>query len=320
MKAIVCDNGMRFVDDYPVPLVRSGWALIRVQLAGICQTDLEIVNGYQDFRGVLGHEFVGLVEGSEDESLLGKRVVGEISAACGVCSWCAAGLGRHCPQRSTLGINGLDGCMAEFCTLPVGNLYPVDAEISNRRAVLTEPLAAACEILEQVVLTGGERVVVLGDGRLGILCAWVLATVAAEVAIVGHHPEKLALAGWRGIKTAVDGSAVAPGADIVVEATGRAQGLVRALSLCRPRGTIVLKTTVASRSEIDLAPLVVKEITVVGSRCGRFTDALAMMRAVPDLPLERLISASYPPAAARQAFARAGDGRSVKVLLDFTER
>lgn len=320
MKAIVCDNGVHFVNDYPVPELRSGWALIRVQLAGICQTDLEIVNGYRGVRGVLGHEFVGRVECCEDKSLLGRRVVGEINVACGDCSWCAAGVGRHCPHRTTLGIGGLDGCMAEFCTLPVGNLYSVDAAISDRWAVLTEPLAAACEILEQVVLTGRERVVVLGDGRLGILCAWVLATAAAEVTIVGHHPEKLALSDWRGVKTAVDGPAVVSGADVVVEATGRAQGLARALSLCRPRGTIVLKTTVARRSEIDLAPLVVKEITVVGSRCGRFTDALAMMRTFPDLPLDRLISFCYPPAAVRQAFAQAGDGRSLKVLFDFAAR
>ncbi|MCB2216509.1 MAG: alcohol dehydrogenase catalytic domain-containing protein [Desulfobulbaceae bacterium] len=317
MKAIVCDNGVHFVSDYPAPELRQGWALIRVRLAGICQTDLEVVDGYRGFRGILGHEFVGRVEQCEDQFLLGERVVGEINAACGDCSWCAAGLGRHCPQRVTMGINGLDGCMAEFCTLPIGNLHPVDAAISDRRAVLTEPLAAACEILEQVVLTGAERVVVLGDGRLGVLCAWVLATVAAEVTIVGHHPEKLALAGWRGIKTVVDGAAVASGADIVIEATGRTQGLARALSLCRPRGTIVLKTTVARPGEIDLAPLVVKEITMVGSRCGRFTDALAMLSAVPELPLERLISACHSPADARQAFARAGDGRAVKVLFDF---
>jgi alcohol dehydrogenase len=320
MKAIVCDNGVRFVSDYPVPELRQGWALIRVQLAGICQTDLEIVDGYRGFRGILGHEFVGRVERCEDQSLLGERVVGEINAACGDCDWCATGLGRHCPQRVTMGISGLDGCMAEFCTLPIGNLHPVDAAISDRRAVLTEPLAAACEILEQLVLTGAERVVVLGDGRLGILCAWVLATAAAEVIIVGHHPEKLALAGWRGIKTVMNGAAVAPEADIVVEATGSTQGLARALSLCRPRGTVVLKTTVARPDEIDLAPLVVKEITVVGSRCGRLADALAMLRAVPDLPLERLISACHSPTDAGQAFARAVDGRSIKVLFDFAER
>jgi alcohol dehydrogenase len=274
------------------------------------------MKGYQGFKGVLGHEFLGVVERCDAAAWIGRRVVGEINAACGHCDWCARGLGRHCPERTTLGIGGLDGCMADFCVLPTVNLCAVDPAISAERAILTEPLAAACEILEQMTLSGTERVVVLGDGRLGILCAWALATVVPDVTLVGHHREKLTVARWRGIATAADAGDVAPGADIVVEATGSGRGIAEAMDLCRPRGVIVLNSTVALQGEINLAPIVINELTVVGSRCGRFGDALTMMRDFPDMPLERLITDRFPIHQAGEAFARAQSGLALKVLLD----
>ncbi len=315
MQAVVFDGKLEYVRNWPRPQVKPGWALIKVQQAGICKTDLEITKGYMGYKGVLGHEFLGRVESCDDPAWVGRRVVGEINAACGKCDWCARGLGRHCPRRTTLGIVKHDGCLAEYCTLPVENLCIVDPDISDEQAILTEPLAAACEILEQLRLTGKERVVVLGDGRLGILCAWVLATVVQDLAIVGHHPEKLAIARWRGIMTSLRGEGIVPGAALVIEATGSGHGIAQAMELCRPRGTIVLKSTVASQGEINLAPLVINELTLVGSRCGRFSDALAMMRAFPDMPLARLVTHCYPLHQAMEAFAAARNGQALKVVL-----
>lgn len=316
MHAVVFDGGLRYMLDRPRPEAKPGWALIRVQLAGICKTDLEIIKGYMGFKGILGHEFLGVVESCDHPEWIGRRVVGEINAACGKCQWCAQGLGRHCPGRTTLGIVNHDGCMAGYCVLPVENLHMAEPELSDDQVILTEPLAAACEILEQVALTGEERVVVLGDGRLGILCAWALATKVQDVTLAGHHQEKLDIAGWRDIRTCLRGEGVVPGADIVVDATGSGKGMAQAMELCRPRGTIVLKSTVALQGEINLAPLVINELTVVGSRCGLFSDALAMMRAFPDMPLERLITHRYPLDQAREAFAAAGSGQALKVVLE----
>ncbi|MDD5167595.1 MAG: alcohol dehydrogenase catalytic domain-containing protein [Syntrophales bacterium] len=316
MKAAIFDGELKYVTDYPTPEAKPGWARIKVGLAGICKTDMEIMKGYKGFKGVLGHEFVGVVDRCGNTSWEGQRVVGEINAACGLCAWCAEGLGRHCPDRTTLGIADLDGCMAEYCVLPEENLFIVPPEISDERAVFVEPLSAACEILEQVSLRGKERVIVLGDGRLGILCAWVLATMVPDVTIVGHHPEKLAPARWQGIKTSVNADGVAPGADIVVEATGSGQGIAMAMSLCRPRGTIVLKSTVAGQGDLNLAPVVVNEQTIIGSRCGRFGSGLKVMRNFPDMPLEKLISCRFPLDKATDAFARAQEGDALKIILE----
>ncbi len=316
MKAVVFDGTLSYVEDHPRPAARPGWALVAVKLAGICGTDLEIAKGYKSFKGVPGHEFVGVVEDCEVESLLGKRVVGEINTACGRCSWCAGGLGRHCTSRKTLGIGGLDGCFAEYCSLPVENLHVIGADIPDERALLTEPFAAACEILEQVSLDGSERIIVLGDGRLGILCAWALQAVAEDVTIIGNHREKLDIARWRTVKTAIRAGEIRPGADVVVEATGSGGGIAQAMELCRPRGTIVLKSTVAIQGNVNLAPVVINELTVVGSRCGRFEHALDMMRKFPDMPLEMLISGRYPLDRAAGAFAGAANGRTLKVLLE----
>lgn len=317
MQAILLKDGdLTYVTDHPVPKPRSGWALIRVLLAGICKTDLELQKGYRGFKGVPGHEFIGRVEQCDDPRWVAKRVVGEINAACGQCAWCAQDLGRHCPHRTTLGIHGLDGCMAEFCTLPTANLYEVPPGIADTKAVLTELLAAACEIHEQVRPMGSERVLVLGDGRLGILCAWSLATRCRQVTLVGRHPEKLARASWRDIRTCLEGEALEREADLVVEATGSPEALSQALRLCRPRGTIVLKSTMAQAGTLDLSPLVVNEQTLIGSRCGRFNDALSMMRRFPDLPLERLVTDRFPLPQAREAFKRASEGAALKVVLE----
>ena len=263
MAAAVFNGKLTYVQNYPKPQIKPGWARIRVKLAGICKTDMEIIKGYMGFKGVLGHEFVGVVDQCDDASWIGRRVVGEINAACGDCDWCRRDLGRHCPNRSTLGIYALDGCMAETCILPVVNLLALPEGLSDERAVLTEPLSAACEILEQLPLTGSERAVIFGDGRLGTLCAWVLATVLSDVTVVGHHPEKLKTLRWRNIRTVLREEDVDPGADIVVEATGSGAGIVTAMALCRPRGTIVLKSTVAVSGDVNLAPIVIHEQTVL---------------------------------------------------------
>ena len=316
MRAVVFDSELRSERHYPVPQVPPGRALIRVKTAGICQTDMEILKGYMGFKGVLGHEFIGMVERCDDAQWIGKRVVGEINAACGQCAWCARGLGRHCPNRTVLGILNHDGCMADYCTLPTANLLEIPTLLSDDRSVFIEPLSAACEILEQVEPEGSERVLVLGDGRLGILCAWALSTMVSDITLVGHHPEKLQVARWRHLKTAQGVAGTEPGADIVVEATGSGVGISEAMTLCRPRGTIVLKSTTASQGELNLAPIVINELRVIGSRCGRFRDGLRMMESYPDMPLERLITARYPIEQAPKAFDRASKPDALKVLLD----
>ena len=316
MRAVSFDGGLPVVLDRNRPLPGPGWARIRVHLAGICKTDLEIMKGYQGFQGILGHEFLGVVDSCDDPAWIGRRVVGEINAPCGRCRWCAQGLGRHCPRRTTLGIAGLDGCMAEYCLLPTKNLYQVDRDIPDERAILVEPLAAACEILEQLPLQGNERIIVLGDGRLGILCAWTLATVTPEVSLAGHHQDKLDLARWREIRTVLGTTDLTPGADVVVDATGSRAGFEQALALCRPRGILVLKSTLADRTELNLAPLVINEITVVGSRCGCFPDALSLMHDCPDMPLERLLTRRYPLSRAPEAFEAAREPGALKVVLE----
>jgi alcohol dehydrogenase len=317
MMAAVFADRLKFVQDYPIAEPGSGWARIKVTVAGICKTDMEIMKGYLGFKGILGHEFVGIVDRCEDPSWVGKRVVGEINAACGQCHWCGLGLGRHCPKRTTLGILNHDGCMAEYCILPVENLLMVPEDIPDERAVMMEPLSAACEILEQLAIHGKERIIVLGDGRLGILCAWVLSCVASDVTLVGRYPQKLELADWHGIKRCLWNDPVEAGADIVVEATGSSgQGIVTAISLCRPRGTIVLKSTVAIQGDVNLAPVVINELTILGSRCGRFTDGMAMMKKFPDMPLARMITTRYSLTDVEAAFVRAGQSNVIKVLLD----
>jgi threonine dehydrogenase-like Zn-dependent dehydrogenase len=315
MLALRLDEGGPHVAEIDAPDVTPGTARVRVGLAGVCNTDLELVKGYMGFRGVLGHEFVGRVEAGPAE-WLGIRVVGEINFACGRCATCAAGLPRHCPQRSVMGIQGADGAFAEFVRVPVANLHAVPDSLCDARAVFTEPLAAACEILEQVRVAPGMTCLVLGDGKLGLLVAQVLASAGARVTSVGRHPEKLAILSRRGIETRLVADwTPEPTTDLVVEATGSADGFRAAVAATRPRGTLVLKSTLAEHPRVDLAPLVIHEITVVGSRCGPFEPAL---RALSEgrVEVDSLISARVPLARAEQALARAAAPGARKVLIE----
>lgn len=305
------------VDDRQEPARPQGWALIRPRLVGICGTDLELLRGYRQFNGIPGHEFVGQVLEADSSDLVGKRVVGEINVGCMNCSRCRSGLVNHCGRRRVLGIDGMDGCLAERFVMPAGNLHIIPDAVSDERAVFTEPLAAAFEITEQVHITSGMHIVVLGAGKLGTLCAWVLAKTAGQVAIVGHHPEILDKVKFPGVETTVPESDLTD-ADLVVEATGSATGLEAALRLVRPRGTIVMKSTIAGRHEICMTPLVTKEITVIGSRCGPFRRALTAL-ATGAYPVERLIDGRYPIDRADEAFKHAVTRGALKIIVTFPE-
>ena len=273
MQALYWDGGEARVVERERPRCGPGTAVVRVALAGICDTDLQLVRGYMNFRGVPGHEFVGTVaEGPAEWK--GRRVVGEINFACGGCDVCRRGLRRHCPNRRVMGIAGADGAFAQFVSLPVENLHAVPDTVTDEAAVFTEPLAAAFEILEQVELSAETRVTVLGDGKLGLLVAQVLAQAGARVLAVGKHESKLEILRRVGISTVQLQDWDGTPADLVIEATGNAAGFAAAVAATRPRGTVVVKSTVASHVAVDLAPLVVNEIKVVGSRCGPFIPAL----------------------------------------------
>jgi alcohol dehydrogenase len=318
MRAIIFNKKLEYITDYPKPSLEKGWAIVKVLKAGICNTDLEIIKGYMEFNGILGHEFVGIVEECTDSAWLGKRVTGEINFACSKCEWCRQELGRHCPNRTTLGIFKTDGCMADYCKIPIGCLIEIPDEISARKAVFIEPLSAACKILEQLKssITGREKVVILGDGKLGILCSWVLTTAFKDVTLVGHHKNKLKLATWNELKTTTDISSISS-ADIVVEATGTSGGFNTAIDICKPRGKIILKSTVADQIPVNMTKIVVDEISVIGSRCGQFKDGLAILKNYPDIPLERLISVTFPAEKSLEAFKESTQKGILKITIDF---
>lgn len=300
-------------DDLPDPS-REGEVPVRVLRAGVCSTDLALARGYMGFRGVPGHEFVGVaLEGP----LRGQRVVGEINAACGRCEWCTRDLGRHCPQRSVLGILGRSGAFAQRLSLPAANLHAVPDSIDDDTAVFIEPLAAAFEITEQVDLSRHRRVLVAGDGRLGLLCVQVLHLHGLDVVIAGHHPERAGLLpdGVAFERDLLDGEASARPFDLAVEATGQPEVLARLVPWVRPRGTVILKTTAERPASVDLAPVVVDEITLVGSRCGRFEPAIEALES-SRLSVAGLVEARYPLAEAPAAFQRAEQGGVLKVLVD----
>jgi threonine dehydrogenase-like Zn-dependent dehydrogenase len=286
---------------------------VRVRLAGICATDLQIFQGYMDFQGVPGHEFVGEVCAGPS-SLIGTRVVGEINFACGHCPFCTRGLGRHCPARRVMGILHADGSFAEYVTVPVANLHPVPDSVTDEAAVFTEPLAAAFEILEQVHVQPTDKVLVLGDGKLGLLCAQVLHNTGAQVSVVGRHQRKLALLRQPGLHTELLRDWQPTPADVVVEATGSTTGLKLAMTAVRPRGTLVLKSTVAADHTLSLAPLVINEVTVVGSRCGPFPPALRALEQ-QHITVTPLIDQIYPLTAAQDAVAHAAHPGALKILL-----
>lgn len=313
MRALLWDGATARVVDHPRPVPGAGAALVRVRLAGICNTDLELTKGYMNFRGVLGHEFVGTVEEGPAE-WLGQRVVGEINFACGQCAWCARGLRRHCPTRRVMGILGADGAFAQFAAVPIANLHAVPDAVADELAVFTEPLAAAFEIVEQVHVRPNTECVVLGDGKLGLLVAQVLFQAGARVLAVGRHEDKLSVLRTHGIETVhVDRWRQQP-ADLVVEATGSAAGFAAAVAATRPRGTLVLKSTVAGATQLNSAALVINEVTVVGSRCGSFTPALRAL-ARGSIDVRSLISARLPLRDAADALRQAAAPGVLKVLL-----
>ncbi len=314
MLALSFDGTRARVAERDDPVPGADEALVRVHLAGICRTDLELCRGYLGFRGVLGHEFVGRVVDGPPE-WHEQRVVGEINFACGRCETCAQNLERHCPTRRVMGIDGADGAIAELIAVPVANLHRVPDAVPDARAVFTEPLAAAFEILAQIEVEAGQRCLVLGDGKLGLLVAQVLHAAGADVTALGHHDAKLAVLAQRGIETAHARTFMGETAPLVVEATGTLAGFRRALQLTRPRGTLVLKSTVSAHEPLDLAPLVIHEITVVGSRCGPFPPALRALES-GDVEVDALVAARLPLADAEAALARAAEPGVLKVLIE----
>ena len=302
--------------DVPPPR-NDAEALVRVVRSGICNTDLEIIRGYADFNGTIGHEFVGIVEiTAERPDLIGKRVVGEINAGCGACDLCLSGDSRHCPNRTVLGIHGRDGCHAEFLTLPSQNLLEVPANVSDNEAVFAEPLAAAYGISEQVGITPETRVAIIGDGKLGLLCAMALGKRTKNIILIGKHSSKLAIAGSANIEGILAGEAGKLGRpfDVVVEASGSESGFETALGLVKPRGKIVLKSTFHGTPTWQATRVVVDEITIVGSRCGRFAPALDLL-SNKTVNVAALISEEFPLAQGVEAIRRASQKGVLKVLL-----
>jgi threonine dehydrogenase-like Zn-dependent dehydrogenase len=315
MRALVFNKNLKYVDDYQDPVPLKGEALIRITHAGICNTDLEITKGYMGFQGIPGHEFVGIVEKCESKRLVGRRVVGEININCGSCPECLNNLGNHCPDRSVLGILNKDGVFAEYATLPVNNLHTLPDEVSDEEAVFVEPLAAAFEILDQVSINASHKVCVLGDGKMGNLVGQVLSKTGCDLLIFGHHREKLSILDEMDIKTTRREQLSNARFDIVVDCTGSRTGIETALDIVKPRGTVVLKTTVANKRNVDLNKIVVNEITLIGSRCGPFPAAIKAIKA-RSVDLSPLITRTFPLEDGVRAFQFAAGKDSLKVVID----
>lgn len=314
MLALTYVDKLRLERRYPEPARPQGEALLKVLAAGICATDLEISRGYMGFEGVLGHEFVAEVVEADDPGLVGRRVVGDINCPCNICPTCAEGLKGHCPHRTVLGIFERDGAFAEYTLLPEENLYLLPEGMEERRAVFAEPLAAALQVLEQVRVEEDTSACVMGDGKLGLLAAQVLAATGCRLTVLGHHENNLEILKSRGIATSLAQEAPGVQYDLVVEATGSPSGLTEALELVSPRGTVVLKTTVAGPSTLPLSEAVIKEVTVVGSRCGPLAKALKWL-AEEKVEVEPLIEATYPLSKGPEAFRRAARRGALKILL-----
>ena len=315
MRALYFDKKLRFCPDMRDPVPPPGEALIRTRLAGVCNTDLEIVRGYLGFTGVLGHEFVGEVARADGApQLVGQRVVGEINAYCGECPTCRRGDPTHCPHRTSLGISGRDGAMADYLTLPTHLLYPLPESLPDEWAVFIEPLAAALEITDKIHLRPTDRVVVLGDGKLGLLIAQVLQLTGCDLLAIGRHQSKLAILERRGIRTQIGDDRTVAGADVVVEATGSAEGFATARALVRPRGTLVMKSTFHGDVSLDLSRVVVDEVVVAGSRCGPFLPALRLLEQRL-VDVEPLIHSTFPLSDGLAAFEQAAAPGVLKVLL-----
>jgi threonine dehydrogenase-like Zn-dependent dehydrogenase len=313
--ALYLEGGKLSLREVDVPEPGPGEALVRVAMAGICNTDLELAKGYMSFEGVLGHELCGVVERCDDARWVGRRVAGEINLACTKCALCSRGLGRHCPTRTVMGIAGKAGCFAQYVTLPVRNLHVLPDAIPDELACFVEPTAAAFEILEQLTVMSRDRVAVLGDGKLGLLVAQVLATTGCELTLIGKHARKLELAAKRGIAVSERADVPRKAFDIVVEATGSKEGLATAIALSRPRGTLILKSTCHGQVSLDLAPIVIDELSIIGSRCGPFPLAIAALEAGAIDPSE-MVDTVLPLSAALTAFERAARPGALKILLD----
>ncbi len=315
MKALWLENKeLQLKTDIPIPQPPKGEALVKVVRAGICNTDLELLKGYYPYAGILGHEFVGIVE-KGSEHLINKRVVGEINAACGYCRFCLRGEPTHCENRTVLGIVNRNGAFAEYLCLPEKNLHLVPENVSTDAATFTEPIAAALEIQEQVKIIPDDRVLVVGDGKLGQLIAQTLALTGCDLLVVGRHKDKLANLENRGIKTGLVDDIKDRSFDISVDCTGNPEGFATARRALRPRGKLVLKSTYAGNLSVDMSSLVVDEITLIGSRCGPFSPALELL-AKNQIDVTYLIQANYPLSEGLAAFAKAQTKGVLKVLLE----
>ena len=322
MKAVVFDNELKLDNNYAKPTPKEGEVLIKTIMTGICNTDLEITKGYMGYKGVLGHEFVGeVVEvgSKKDENWLNKRVVGEINCGCNHDEWCYKGLQRHCPNRQTLGIWQKDGCFSEYFTLPVENIFEISNNVSNEEATFVEPIAAAVEITEQLHIKPCDKVALLGDGKLGLCISLVLSALNVDFVHIGKHQNKLDISKNAGAKTKLlseidenDRKSF----DVVIEATGSTGGVETSLSLTKPRGVLVLKSTIAAKEGLNLAPVVIDEITVLGSRCGQFAPAIRLLEK-GKINIKPLISEIYPVDKALEAFEKNKQKDILKVLLKF---
>lgn len=322
MRAIIFDRTLKFKKYYPEPRPLKGEALIKTTLAGICNTDIEITKGYMNFRGILGHEFVGIVvdvngETEEKKFWLKKRVVGEINCGCGRCDYCRSGNKNHCPRRKVLGILNKDGVMADYFTLPLSNLHLLPDNVSDEEGVFVEPLAACFRILEQIKVEKGMKVIIFGDGKLGILTALLLTRFVDHLTVIGKHEEKMKILRERGIKTTLLKNYKPRRLyDISIDATGNPEGINYAANAVKPEGTVIVKTTTASSSPINLSLFVINEIKIIGSRCGPFRESInALERKIIDV--KPLISGIFNPHEALYAFKKARENNSLKVLISF---
>jgi threonine dehydrogenase-like Zn-dependent dehydrogenase len=310
------NNQLELRTNIPIPEPPPGEALVRVLRAGICNTDLELIKGYYPYTGIIGHEFVGIVE-QGPKQLINQRVVGEINAACGNCRFCRRGQPTHCENRTVLGIVNRNGAFAEYLSLPIENLHLVPENVSTAAATFTEPIAAALEIQQQIQISKDDRVLVVGDGKLGQLIAQTLALTGCELLVVGRHEDKLINLAGKGIKTGLADSVTDRYFDISVDCTGNPEGFNIARRALRPRGTLILKSTYAGNLSLDASSLVVDEITLIGSRCGPFVPALELL-ATGKVDVQYLIDSSYPLSQGLEAFEKAKTKGVLKVLLEMS--
>ena len=317
MRALFFDQSLQMVKDFPKPKPERHEALIRILKAGICNTDLEIVRGYNNFKGIPGHEFVGVVEGVDEPyyELKGKRVVGEINIGCERCEYCLNNLPQHCENRKAIGIKDANGCFAEYITLPVKNLHIVPDHVINENAVFTEPLAAAIEILERVKLNPDTEILVMGDGKLGLITAFALKAMGMNVELLGKYLHKMVLAKKRDIPVMVYDEVLHRKFSLIVDATGKPEAIKTALKLLKPRGTLVLKSTYTDPESLNLSKIAVNEIQILGSRCGNFKSALELLN--QGLNLTPLISGMYEFDQSISAYQHALSGEALKNIIHF---